>query len=816
MILFLMSLISVAVIGGAVAAGGGGGGGGSAPVSGGGSSPAPSAWDSTVDSAKIASYKTAEYNRQWGLNSIKSAEAYSLLERNGKAIAGDDVLIAISDNGVRSTHQEIANNYDASDSSSSNFNDHGTHVASTAAGVKDGNQMHGVAFKAKIMSAKVTLSGFPGDMSTLQTIQFATSKGAKVINMSWGSASYVEIGSDQYNSTKSSYANDYAAAVSGDIFMSVSAGNDGDNNSTHIAVPAIFAQDSATNGQMIAVGAVDKNNNIAYYSNRCSQAKSNCLVAPGGSGFAVTGDNIYAAISTSNASYEEYAGTSMAAPHVAGAAAVLRAAWPYLSAKQTATILLDTATDLGAAGVDDIYGHGLLDLENAVSAQGSNNIASSLTISSLGSDARSSSIDTNAIFGNAYSKNLAPILKNAVFFDKYGRDYPANLDQKIATIGNNSYNLDNILFTNYTSASLPVSFGKNNSNNLSVKFLGQNTFSDPVSGELKSNKFGLKYLTVDKSKEDQNSFRSSDIAFSYSKNFGQNLKIGFNKNDLDNGLSDDNPAQNYRLISYHNFDSSPYKKLNSIVAVASGTSQSQINTNQLKISQNLTSNLTTNFSFSNYSYSNSIGKFNDDQSHIFDSALDYKFNDKTKFGVSFGNLKELNNNLLGSKTSGAFAGGSNPDTKYITFNLTRNLIDHWQLTSSYSEGKTNIGGNQTGVFRDFSDIRSKAMAVGLLNDNFLGGKLGIVYSEPLRVYKGTANIDIPISRDADGNVQRLTANGVSLKPDGKERDLEFSYNFNLKNRDANVSFNSIIQQQAGNIKDTKDQYFWLARYNLKF
>ena len=99
-----MSLISVAVIGGAVAAGGGGGGGGGAPVG----SSAPTVWDSTVDSAKIASYKTAEYNRQWGLNSIKAAEAYSLLERNGKAIAGDGVKIAISDNGVRSTHQEIA------------------------------------------------------------------------------------------------------------------------------------------------------------------------------------------------------------------------------------------------------------------------------------------------------------------------------------------------------------------------------------------------------------------------------------------------------------------------------------------------------------------------------------------------------------------------------------------------------------------------------------------------------------------------------------------------------------------------------------
>ena len=106
--------------------------------------------------------------------------------------------------------------------------------------------------------------------------------------------------------------------------------------------------------------------------------------------------------------------------------------------------------------------------------------------------------------------------------------------------------------------------------------------------------------------------------------------------------------------------------------------------------------------------------------------------------------------------------------------------------------------------------------MGLLNNDFFGGKLGLVYSEPLRVYKGTTNINIPISRDAQGNVQRLVANGVSLKPDGRERDLELSYNFNLKNRNANLSLNSIIQQQANNIKDAKNQYFWIARYNLKF
>jgi hypothetical protein len=108
------------------------------------------------------------------------------------------------------------------------------------------------------------------------------------------------------------------------------------------------------------------------------------------------------------------------------------------------------------------------------------------------------------------------------------------------------------------------------------------------------------------------------------------------------------------------------------------------------------------------------------------------------------------------------------------------------------------------------------MALGLLNDNFLGGRLGIVYSEPLRIYYGTVDVDIPVSRDMEGNVQRLTANNLSLKPKGKEQDLEISYSFNLKNSDSNFSFNGIAQRQANNIKEVPDQYLAIARYELRF
>ena len=64
------------------------------------------------------------------------------------------------------------------------------------------------------------------------------------------------------------------------------------------------------------------------------------------------------------------AGTSFAAPRVTGAAALVRHKFPFLDGRQLKTLLLETATDIGAAGIDEVFGHGKLDLANALSPQG--------------------------------------------------------------------------------------------------------------------------------------------------------------------------------------------------------------------------------------------------------------------------------------------------------------------------------------------------------------------------------------------------------------------------------------------------------------
>jgi hypothetical protein len=175
-------------------------------------------------------------------------------------------------------------------------------------------------------------------------------------------------------------------------------------------------------------------------------------------------------------------------------------------------------------------------------------------------------------------------------------------------------------------------------------------------------------------------------------------------------------------------------------------------------------------------------------------------------------MAEFNNNFLGAKTTGAFSAGSNPVTNYARIGYIHKLSNSWNFITSYSEGVTKIAGNRMGIFRDFSNIRSRSFSVGLLNENIFGGKLGIAYSEPLR-YSGSANISVPTGVDQNGNVIRLNSK-VSLTPSGKEKDLEVYYGLDL-NADSNVSFNLSLQDEVNNVKDQMG-YLGLIRYRIKF
>ena len=118
-------------------------------------------------------------------------------------------------------------------------------------------------------------------------------------------------------------------------------------------------------------------------------------------------------------------GTSYAAPHISGAAALLFGMWPQLTAREVGAILLNSATDMGAPGVDAIYGHGLLNLDAATEPLGSVSmvIGSTSTAVSIGS----SMISLGSAFGDARPMGLSEVM----ILDSYNRDFYVDLSHQV-------------------------------------------------------------------------------------------------------------------------------------------------------------------------------------------------------------------------------------------------------------------------------------------------------------------------------------------------------------------------------------------------
>ncbi|WP_165972886.1 S8 family serine peptidase [Martelella mediterranea] len=133
------------------------------------------------------------------------------------------------------------------------------------------------------------------------------------------------------------------------------------------ALAAAEKQDGIARGRIVVVVALDAYNRIASYSNKCGVAKEWCVAAPGGGQPSGSDSGIYSTIPVDDGSYGNLSGTSMAAPNVSGAVAVLTEAYPTFTPAEIVKILFMTAEDLGASGVDEIYGWGLVRLDRALS-----------------------------------------------------------------------------------------------------------------------------------------------------------------------------------------------------------------------------------------------------------------------------------------------------------------------------------------------------------------------------------------------------------------------------------------------------------------
>ncbi len=275
------------------------------------------------------------WNLQWGPQKIYTPEAWDYQK------GSTSVAVAVLDTGVDYNHEDLAGRvyqgYDFvnNDSDPMDDNNHGTHVAGIAGAIMDnGKGIAGVA-QSNIFAVKVLDNNDTGTWGNLaRGIRYAANNSAKIISMSIWTYS---------NDSDGEAACNYAYYTKGSLLVGIS-GNDGIQQ---VAYPAAY-------DTVIAVGATDSTDQRWISSNYGSKLE---LVAPG--------VNIESTLRNNGYGYG-MGGTSMAAPHVSGVAALIWSQNPSFDNTKVREVLRNTVVDLGTAGRDIYYGYGKVNAYGAV------------------------------------------------------------------------------------------------------------------------------------------------------------------------------------------------------------------------------------------------------------------------------------------------------------------------------------------------------------------------------------------------------------------------------------------------------------------
>ena len=437
-------------------------------------------------------YRTEEYREHWGLESISAHAAYQ------RGYFGQDVTIAVADDGMDLTHPDLAGriiapkhliNDDARVTETDASTVHGTYVAMIAAGARantGGNfevtvdnapdhdapirtkNVHGVAPSASIMPIALSGGGQP-----TAALQYAVANGADVINFSigtprsyWGTYEgrpgvWLTQGLPVFNPLlreDGSFGHDFAQAAreleNRDIVAVWAASNEGwnaVNNQINMCGKNFRDEDgcelrdvwgesvSATEfmekftregdttpfkdlwgtdcgsdncvdynsgggwteaplfapallGKWLVVAAMNEDGEIASFSNGCGAARNWCLMAPGDDLEILPGGRVR--------------GTSFAAPMVSGALAVLKSRLPSMRMEVVQALLLDSADPLGTRvsdprEPDPVYGWGRLNLERAITRQGTVNLPYSVAGGGAGVQLRNARVTLSPALAHA-------------------------------------------------------------------------------------------------------------------------------------------------------------------------------------------------------------------------------------------------------------------------------------------------------------------------------------------------------------------------------------------------------------------------------
>lgn len=314
------------------------------------------------------------FGKQWGLRNlgteggVESADIDALKAwqiSKGAVTDGKPVVVAVIDTGVDYTHPDLAKAMwvnegetagDGVDNDGNGFIDdvhgydfagkdgdpmddhsHGTHCAGVIAAQHDGQGIMGIAPEARIMGLKFLSAGGGGTLEdAMLATEYAILNGAHILSNSWGGDGYSKAMEDIIEK----------ANAKGILYVAA-AGNEHSNNDTQPTYPASYK-----NSNVISVAASDNADKRAYFTNWGKESVH--LAAPG--------VGILSTILSGR--HKAYSGTSMACPHVAGAAAVLKAKLGLAPAELKARLM--ATVEQSSALRDVVVSGGRLNLYNAL------------------------------------------------------------------------------------------------------------------------------------------------------------------------------------------------------------------------------------------------------------------------------------------------------------------------------------------------------------------------------------------------------------------------------------------------------------------
>ncbi|OOG39191.1 autotransporter serine protease [Rhodanobacter sp. C05] len=299
---------------------------------------------------------------------------------HNQGYTGAGVIIGVVDTGIMASNPALAGRVLKEltyvDPSTNNLSiddvvGHGTWVSEIAAGAPFGQFPGGIAPGADLVSARIIADNAGDDNGSTPPTQVTSAdplpqvsadliaNGAKVMNNSWGGITWssTDTATTQlFDAAYSTYINSWGGLV---VFA---AGNDSQANPSTIAALPSLAPDLAKG--WLTVVAVNSNNptQLESYSDKCGIAMNYCLAAPGDV-IVLDKDTL---ASTTNPTYYIVEGTSLAAPQVSGAAALVWQAYPYFTNDLVRQTLLGTADPLGGSQPNPTFGYGELDVGKAV------------------------------------------------------------------------------------------------------------------------------------------------------------------------------------------------------------------------------------------------------------------------------------------------------------------------------------------------------------------------------------------------------------------------------------------------------------------